>query len=41
VWVEEEPHPTIAANPIAIKTRDILLLGIIEPLQGKWRFQQV
>ncbi len=38
---EEEPHPTTAANPIAIKTRDILLLGIIEPLRGKWKFRQI
>ena len=38
---EEEPHPTTVASPIAIKIRDVRLLGIIEPLRGKWKFRQI
>jgi len=39
--VEEEPHPTSPAIAITIKTRDVLLPGISEPLQENWKFQQV
>jgi hypothetical protein len=39
VWVEVEPHPARAASPIAMTTRNILVLGIVEPLGKNCRRQ--